>query len=77
MPRDYWVTYSGRQAGQVIAGLQVLLEGNKLDEQEGEAARSIQRKLRSASLKGEDITMVPLNGKEHELVSQVEAALWR
>lgn len=73
----FWSTYNGRQAGQVIKGLQVLLDQGVLEKEEQEVAKRIQRKLKAASLKEKEITMVAFNKHEDELVHQVEAALWR
>jgi len=73
-----WATYTGKQAGQVIAGLQLLIDSDVLSkEEEEELAKGIQRKLKRTSMEGKEYTMVPLTEEEMELVNQVEAALWR
>jgi len=76
MPEENWVTYNRLQAAQVASGLQVLLEQNVLDEKEREVAKRAQRKL-VRWREDSDINMFLLNKKEYELISQVEAALWR
>ena len=77
MGKDNWSTYNPVQAKQVVSGLQVLLDKSLLDEDDQKAAKSAQRKLSYRSESDTGTFLVLLNDEEHELVEQVEAALWR
>jgi len=74
---EYWRTYTKEQAGQVLSGLNLLLERKRLDSDEEEDAKRVIRKLSYPSFWQEDKAMVQLSPSQHELVGQVEAALWR
>jgi hypothetical protein len=79
MPQDLvWKTYTGGQAEQVMRGLQILLDGNVLGEEEKKIAKRLQYRLRDSVSKGEgEISMVSFTEEENELINQVEAVLWR
>ena len=78
MPDEYWRTYKGGQARQIISGCQILLDKGLLSSDEKEGAKRIQVRLRGASQKeGKEYTMVAFTSKEEELLSHVEGALWR
>lgn len=77
MDRDYWRTYNGRQASQIASAVQYLLDGGVLEKDEEDTARRIQARLRGSISGSEDTTMVPFTKKEDELLSQVEATLWK
>jgi len=77
---DRWTTYTGEQARQIIAALQLLIDSGELSRSEwGEEkiAKRIQRKLEKASMREKGYTMVPLTEGEAVLLDPVEAALWR
>ena len=76
MPKEFWRTYTQKQAGQVMSGLQLLLEQKVLDKEEQEVAKTIQRKLSYRAVK-EEGTAVPFNEEENELLNQLEVVLWR
>lgn len=76
--KEHWRTYTARQANQILSGLQYLLDGNVLDEEETKLARGIQLNLRrAASTPGEEYTMIPFSDPEEKLLQQVEDTLWR
>ena len=74
---EYWRTYTKEQAGQVLSGLNILIEQKRLTGDEEDDARRIMRKLSYPSFWQNDQTMVQFSPSQHELLSQVEAALWR
>lgn len=77
MRGDYWRTYDGGQASQIASAVQYLLDGDVLGGEEQRVARSIQAKLRNAITKGGEMSMMPFNKEEDELLNQVEATLWK
>jgi len=74
---DQWRTYTPRQAGQVISGLQLLLESEMLGGEEQEDAKRVIRKLSYPGSREKEINMVHLTDSENDLVTFVEMTLWR
>lgn len=74
---EHWRTYTKEQAGQVLSGLQILIEQKRLGGDEEEDAKKVIRKLSYPSFWQEGKTAIVLSPSQHELVGQVEAALWR
>lgn len=76
MPDGVWKSYTGKEAGQIVSGLQVLLEGKVLGREEEGLARSIQRRLERTTGEGLERHLVSFSEKENELLTQVEGVLW-
>ena len=76
-------TFSRRQMDQLSSALQILIDGNLLDEGEKDAARKLMRKFKGAKVgeyslpSGEPYATVYVSEEEEELLMNVEASLWR
>lgn len=73
-----WRTYTSEQAGNVMSGLEILIQKNLLTRGEKERAKSLQRRLAFIAQKqSDDYSSLEVSGAEDELLSHVEASLWR
>lgn len=74
---DYWRTYDRRQIGQLLSGLQLLLENKMLGQKEEETAKGLVRKLNTPSVWDREQTLIQVSDKEERLLSQIGGTLWR
>jgi len=73
-----WRTYTSEQAGYVVSGLEVLLQGGLLTDSEKKRAKSLQRRLAFIVQKeSQEYSMLEVSGPEDELLQHVEASLWK